>query len=294
MSDKAIRPTSEKEIINFGDATELSAAARLALELHQSADNPACSLIMTRLAIDSARYRANGILPADFQIAGLTDTKLQKHTAYKQRASKELATMPERLENNAHGNATQSGDVSNTNSGRGYAEQPIEAANGQNIAGHWNPSKGDLSLLDPSSLSKLQMYAGDMGRANGWDQDHDGTFPRVHALRHTLSAAYITYRYSPSLAILSGDWHEIQTGASDVYPQKIPWSTKPKDIQTWKDHDIDLNNNLVGAKIAQEIRENGESWQDVEQAVVDAVKHMGTSGRILQPNVTLHNFLNQP
>ncbi len=67
---------------------------------------------------------------------------------------------------------------------RGYAEPPAEAANGQKSSDHWSPSKGDLDTLDPSSWSKLQMYACDVGRASGWDSKHN--HHETNALRHAL------------------------------------------------------------------------------------------------------------
>lgn len=172
----------------------------------------------------------------------------------------------------------------------GYAEPPAEAANRKKNIERWNPSKGTLNPFDPSAWSKLQDYAGDVGRANGWSKEDDGTFPQINALRHALASAYITYNDSATMALTGGLWHEIQTGAKEV-SQGVPWSTKPDDIHTWQDHNIDTNNNLAGAKIAQEIRQKGGSWQDVENAIVDAVKHLGPNGRIPQPSVTLHSSI---
>ncbi len=178
----------------------------------------------------------------------------------------------------------------------GYGEPPADAANTHKKADRWNPSKSDLNPLDPSSWSKLQAYAGDVGRANHWSQEdnknHPGkTFPQVNALRHALSSAYIAYHDSASAAIAGGLWHELQTGIVET-SQGIPSSKKPQDIKTWKDHDIDINNNLAGTKIAQEILDKGGSWQDVENAVVDAIKHhLGKDGRIAQPTHQLHTFL---
>jgi hypothetical protein len=94
------------------------------------------------------------------------------------------------------------------------------------------------------------------------------------------------------MAISSGDMHEMQTGLDEII-HGVPWSNNPKDKSTWKDHDIDINNTLAGAKIAQSILEKGGSWADVERAIVNEIKHLGPNGRIPQPNVTLHNFLDQ-
>lgn len=170
----------------------------------------------------------------------------------------------------------------------GYLEPAAEAA-GKSKAEHWNPSKGDLNITDPSSWSKLQMYAGDVGRANHWDGKHQ--FEQINALRHALATAYITYVGGAAAALIAGDWHELHTAANDVAKFK-PWSTKPQDIKDWKDHGIDINNNRAGAKIAQGILDKGGSWQDVENAVVDAVKHhLGKNGKIDEPAHRLHTFL---
>jgi hypothetical protein len=172
---------------------------------------------------------------------------------------------------------------------QGYAEPPAEAATKKD---HWNPSKGDLNPLDPSSWSKLQMYAGDVGRANGWDGHHQ--FEQINALRHALASAYVTFIGGASAAMLAGDWHELHTSIDDMLKGK-PWSGNSQDMKDWKDHGIDINNNRAGAKIAQEIKDKGGSWQDVEKAIVDAIKHrLGKDGKLKEPDYPLHTFLGTP
>ena len=175
----------------------------------------------------------------------------------------------------------------------GYAEPPVEAATKHKQMSHWNPQRGDLNIVEPASWQKLQDYAGDVGRANGWRSEHKRTFNQINTLRHALSAAYITYHYGADCAMLGGDWHELETSVREI-GKGIPWKTDKESIHTWQDHGVDINNIRAGAKIAQDIRGKGGSWQDVECAIVDAVKHIDKDGKIPQPNVTLHSFLNQP
>lgn len=111
-------------------------------------------------------------------------------------------------------------------------------------------------LLDPSSWSKLQMYAGDVGRAHGWDGHHQ--FEQINALRHALASAYVTFIGGASAAMLAGDWHELHTSIDDIIKGK-PWSGSSQDMKDWKDHGIDINNNRAGAKIAQEIKDKGKT-----------------------------------
>jgi hypothetical protein len=173
----------------------------------------------------------------------------------------------------------------------GYLEPAAEAAGKKQP--HWSPDRGDLNIIDPSSWSKLQMYAGDVGRAHGWSKEHAGTFPQTNALRHALSTAYIAYRYTAAAGIGSGQYHELETGFKEVLAG-VPWKNDLESKKTWADHSIDINNNLAGAKIAQSIFDKGGSWKDVENAVVEAVRHAGNSGKLKQPDVTLHSFLGQP
>jgi hypothetical protein len=169
----------------------------------------------------------------------------------------------------------------------GYAEQQADAANTQKKPENWNPNKGLLNPIEPSSWTKLQQYSGDVGRANGWNSNN---FRETNALRHALSSAYITHNFGAPSAIAAGDFHEIQTGVLEMN-KGLDKSKDPKDIQTWKDHDVDNHNNYAGAKIAQEIASKGGSWTDIERAVVEAVKKVGADGKIQQPNGTLHTFL---
>ncbi|MBZ0187084.1 MAG: hypothetical protein K8F91_12625 [Candidatus Obscuribacterales bacterium] len=84
--------------------------------------------------------------------------------------------------------------------------QAAEAADGKTIE-HWNPSKEPLNLLDKSSWSKIQMYAVDVGRANGWEGIKGGDqWIKVNALRHALATAYITYNYGALSAISAGNF----------------------------------------------------------------------------------------
>jgi hypothetical protein len=91
--------------------------------------------------------------------------------------------------------------------------------------------------------------------------------------------------------MVAGDWHELQTELKEI-GEGVPWSIKPGDAKTWKDHNVDVNNNLAGAKLAQEILDKGGTWQEVEKAVVDAIQHhLGKDGRIAQTSYQLHTFL---
>lgn len=186
---------------------------------------------------------------------------------------------------------TAKGAIEKRQAEDGYLE-PGAAAKGkaQKQPDHWNPSKGLLNPLEPSSWSKLQQYAGVLGRAHGWESKH--RFDECNALRHALASAYIGYHYGAASAMAAGDWHELQTSIGDIWNKK-PWSSNPQDIKDWKDHGKDINNNLAGAKIGQTIRDKGGSWQDVEKAVVDSVQHLGKDGRIPQPNVRLYTFLDR-
>lgn len=168
-----------------------------------------------------------------------------------------------------------------------YGEPPAEAAT--KAPDRWNPSKGELNPLDSSSWTKLQAYAGDIGRANHWEGHKQ--FNQVNALRHALSSAYIAYHDGATAAIAGGLGHELHTGADDLGLGKA-WSHDPKEIADWRDHSVDINNNLAGAKIAQEILDKGGSWKNVENAIVDAIKHhLEKNGRIAQPTHKLHTFL---
>ena len=69
------------------------------------------------------------------------------------------------------------------------------------------------------------MYAGDVGRANGWTTKSNQS--QVNTLRHALSAAYITYRYGADSAMLGGDWHELETSVRET-GQKFHGAPNPK------------------------------------------------------------------
>jgi hypothetical protein len=52
-----------------------------------------------------------------------------------------------------------------------------------------------------------------------------------------LSAAYITYKFGPNMAVSAGLWHEIQTTWRDL------WALKG--FANLRDSKIDINNNLL-------------------------------------------------
>ena len=174
-----------------------------------------------------------------------------------------------------------------------YGISEAAHAAGRTIKDHWNPDKGLLNLLEDGSWSKLQMYAGDVGRANGWEGINGGDqWMKVNSLRHALATAYVTFNYGALTAVLAGDWHELETAFGEV-GKGVPWSNNPEDKKTWNDHSTDIHNNLAGAKIAQQMINRGGSWHEVEAAIVKAVSQVGDSGRITHPNVQLRTFLSR-
>src|SRR5271168_3372344 len=95
MAETAVREAPRAN--DSGERKGLSGnTANLTPEQSESARNSAQSGEKTRLSAADQRYKAAGVLPADFQITGAPEpnAQSQKYTVYEQPASQALAPLP--------------------------------------------------------------------------------------------------------------------------------------------------------------------------------------------------------